>query len=360
MKKFRYLLNGFLILAGFVLLVAISFFTYLSFTEYKPDQICHLEISKKGISIPGNIRAFNLLTWNIGYSGLGKDMDFFYDGGSRVKAPFNDYQANLNGILSALKAMDTLDFVLLQEVDREAKRSFFTDQVAIFSNELKDFNVSFAKNYDVKYIPFPLLDPMGKVLAGLASFSRFIPSESVRISSPLNFPWPKRLFFLDRCFLINRYPITKDTSLLVINIHNSAWSEGAVLRKEELKVLKKIITAEYKKGNYVIVGGDWNQNPPGFNPKKFENDDKVWVLQPPLEKDFMPDNWHWAYDVKKPSNRDVSQAYKKGQALTTVIDAFLLSPNVSVVDIRTLDFGFEYSDHNPVYLSVRLGVSQVL
>ena len=38
-----------------------------------------------------------------------------------------------------------------------------------------------------------------------------------------------------------------------------------------------------------------------------------------------------------------------------VIDGFLISPNVTVESVQTVDEGFENSDHNPVLLTVSLG-----
>jgi len=355
MKLFRYVLNGFLVLSGAVLLAAGILLGYLSFTDYQPAPVIPLKTSGLGVGIPHDVHNFSMLSWNVGYCGLGKESDFFYDGGKEVRAGFDAYQKYLNGVLSTLTRMDTLDFVLLQEVDNDSKRSYYTNQQDIFSKEFKDFNTSFATNYDVKYIPFPFMSPMSKVLAGQLSMSRFKPVEASRIAAPSNFSWPKRLFFLDRCFLLTRYPVAKDTSLVVINLHNSAWAEGSYLRKDEMELLKATVLQEYRKGNYVVVGGDWNQNPPDFNPTAYDEGDKVWIMPPPLEKNFFPEGWHWAYDAKCPSNRDVSTAYLKGKTLTTVIDFFLLSPNVQLNEIRTLNKGFENSDHNPVFLSFTLG-----
>lgn len=354
MKKLRFFIFGFLILAGFLVLVVASFLGYLSYTDYKPAPRIQEKISGKGIAIPKNVRTFSLLSWNVGYCGLGKEMDFFYDGGKQVRPLFDDYQRYLNGILTSLSRLDTMDFIMLQEVDKDSKRSYNTDQEEIFSGEIKDFCFSFATNYEVKFIPFPILSPMSKVLGGQLSMSRFQAVEATRIASPSNFSWPKRLFFLDRCFLLSRFPLGGDTSLVVINIHNSAWTEGAELRKAEMNLLKKTILQEFSKGNFVVVGGDWNQNPPGFNPPGFARGDKVWLMKPPLDKDFLPENWQWAFDASYPSNRDISAAYDKGKTLTTVIDFFLLSPNIKLKEVKTLDNGFENSDHNPVYLSFSL------
>ena len=38
-----------------------------------------------------------------------------------------------------------------------------------------------------------------------------------------------------------------------------------------------------------------------------------------------------------------------------VIDGFIVSPNVTVDTVETLDFGFRNSDHNPVCITVSLG-----
>lgn len=37
-----------------------------------------------------------------------------------------------------------------------------------------------------------------------------------------------------------------------------------------------------------------------------------------------------------------------------VIDGFIISPNVELLDVETLDLGFENSDHNPVIISFSL------
>ena len=38
-----------------------------------------------------------------------------------------------------------------------------------------------------------------------------------------------------------------------------------------------------------------------------------------------------------------------------MIDGLIVSPNVTVKAVETLDLGFENADHNPVRLSVALG-----
>ena len=37
-----------------------------------------------------------------------------------------------------------------------------------------------------------------------------------------------------------------------------------------------------------------------------------------------------------------------------MIDGFIISPNVELISVETLDAGFEFADHNPVQLKVKL------
>ena len=37
-----------------------------------------------------------------------------------------------------------------------------------------------------------------------------------------------------------------------------------------------------------------------------------------------------------------------------VIDGFITSPNVELISVETRDAGFEFADHNPVQLKVKL------
>ena len=53
-----------------------------------------------------------------------------------------------------------------------------------------------------------------------------------------------------------------------------------------------------------------------------------------------------------PSDTENTQHY--------VIDGFILSPNVELVSVNTLDEGFTYSDHNPVKLQVKLSSEKII
>ncbi|MDB5226525.1 MAG: endonuclease/exonuclease/phosphatase family protein, partial [Bacteroidota bacterium] len=171
----------------------------------------------------------------------------------------------------------------------------------------------------------------------------------VKYAFPSNFSWPKGLFFLDRCFMKIRFDLKNGKQLVVINTHNSAY-DGGELKKKEMAYFKKFLEEEYEKGNYVIVGGDWNQIPPGYKPLK-ENSGYEEMHVP---ANFAGEGWTFAFDGNTPSNRKVDKAYEPGKTYTTVIDFYLLSPNVELIEVKGLPNGFEYSDHQPVRMVCRL------
>ncbi|MFK7971021.1 MAG: endonuclease/exonuclease/phosphatase family protein, partial [Bacteroidia bacterium] len=207
------------------------------------------------------IRLFN---WNIGYAGLGAKSDFWKDGGEMVHSDKEIVEEYLAGITSVIRQYrDTADFFLLQEVDRNSARSYHIDQAKALAKELPGFGWSFGKNYDVDYIPVPLLDPYGGVESGLVTFATTKAESIARFSFEGNYAFPTGLFYLDRCYLLSRFPLNSGKQLVVINTHNSAYDDGT-LKKRQMAQMAEVLKAEYAKGNFVIVGGDWNQMPPGF------------------------------------------------------------------------------------------------
>ncbi len=334
------------------ILVFASLIFYATITDYKPAKMEVVLESTTTDNFP-EWTEIDLMIWNIGYCGLDSDMDFFYDGGEKVRTSRDQVITNLQNVIAELQKNDSLEFILLQEVDVKSKRSYNICEYDSIAAALPNYKSFFGKNYDVFFVPLPPADPMGKVKSGLQTLSKASPSGSVRWSFPGKFAWPKSLFMLDRCFLVNRYPMASGKELLIINTHNSAYDAGGVLRTQEMAYLKEFLIREYEKGNYVLVGGDWNQSPPAFKPEfkadVFDNVD--FTLIP---NGYLPDDWKWAFDPIFASNRRVVTSYKRGVTPTTIIDFYLLSPNIEMVKVSTIDKEFKNSDHQPVRLKVRL------
>jgi len=345
-----------------LLAILLTFFVYLlviliqsALTEYNPPPVTRLEVAEASAvaPVPAGQAAFEFLTWNIGYAGLGREMDFFYEGGKRCRPPKPEYHRYLGGIVDFLKKSSRADFILLQEVDLDSRRSYGIDQVGLISRELPAFSVASALNYKVSLVPLPLFKPMGKVCSGLATFSKFPPSVSERYGFMSNYPWPMRLFQLKRCVLLSRFALGHCKELVVFNIHNSAFDDAAAMREEQMQGIRKWMEDEYNAGNYVVAGGDWNQSPPGTDTAYLTSD---YLMRPvrPLDRHFFPEGWTFTFDPSCPTNRNVGKPFIKGVTPTTLIDFFICSPNLEVAAVKTCDLVFACSDHHPVLIQVRL------
>lgn len=360
LKRFRFVLKILLALFLICVLSVAGLIGFLMVTEYKPGdreevpRRARLTSLAKGSSDSlTSSRTFTCLTWNIGYAGLGKELDFFYDGGTVVNPPRERSEQYLDGIRQTLSGFGSADFVFLQEVDFQSSRSFRKDQCAVLAHSLPSHEAVTALNYSCRFIPVPVTDPMGKVESGLVTFSRAEAQEATRHAYRANFSWPKRLVFLKRCFLVTRFMLENGKQLVMVNLHNSTFDAGGHLRLAEQEQLQEFLLAEYRDAHYVVVGGDWNMNPKGFIPDSIRTADRGQAILPPIGEAFLP-GWTFAFDPDVPSNRNVDEPYRKGSTGTTVIDFFILSPNVRLCRVKTMDLGFSCSDHNPVLLTFEL------
>lgn len=319
-------------------------------TKFSPKPIEIVEENKNVAQ--SSDTAFSFLIWNVGYGALGQDMDFFYDNGKTVITPKDLVEQYVAGEQFALSIFKGYDFILLQEVDKEGKRSHNINIAEKFQQMLNNHHAVFTPNYDVKFLPFPWTEPLGRICGGLQSFSKLIPAESKRIALPGISDLPRKWFYLERCLLIQRFPLQNGKELVVVNQHLEAYDDGGV-KREQMKVLRKYAEEEYAKGNYVVIGGDWNIAPPDFDVHKWEMEPETEPLY--LMKNdsvYIPD-WQYAYDGSTPTNRKLNRPLDN-KTYTTVIDYFYVSPNVEIEQVQGINLAFKNSDHNPVSLKVRL------
>ena len=334
-----------LIIIAIPVALFILFLIHSTMADFQPKEVIRLGNPKLNDTIRLE-DTITIMTWNIGYAGLDANMDFFYDGGEKVRPGKNQVIENFNNIENFISKNDSVKFIFIQEIDKSSKRSYHINEFAKIREILDNYTPYFGKNYDVDFVPVPVFKPMGKVLSGIATFSQEKPYNASRYSFPGNYAWPTKLFMLDRCFLVCRFKTNNEKDFILINTHNSAYDDGT-LRKQQMEYLRSFILNEFNSGNYILVGGDWNQSPPDLNPKlinqPFDTLNKSFI-----PKDFLPESWKWAYDPYLPTNRRVTHTYVRGETLTTVIDFFLLSPNIELININTIDLGFKNSDHQPV------------
>ncbi len=350
----------------FILLIPILYVVIAiihgTMTDFVPEEEIELKVQQanKKEFIAESDSTLSFIIWNVGYGGLGEESDFFYDNGGfltskgkMVRASKENVEKNIQGAVDFLKN-NPADFYLLQEVDFNSKRSYHINQYEKYNKILPNYTSTFSVNYRAPRVPLPVFEPwnvMGKMESGLGTYAAYMPSKAIRYQLPGEYPWPDRIFHLDRCAAFHHYPMENGKELIVVNIHNSAYDKGGTLKKQQMDYLKNKFQKEYQAGNYLVIGGDWNQRPSKaiaseFGGNKF--DDPTGLVVP---NTYFSD-WQWAFDPDMPTNRALQNPYKKGESRINLIDFFLVSPNLNITAIEGINMDFKYSDHQPVKIEV--------
>ena len=353
-EKARPVLKVFVVLIGAVLIFAAGLIGWLTVTEYKPEPVEVVPVSIQGESKtlkPALGEEIRVLTFNIGYGNLGKESDFFMDGGKNVRNGDKELVLkNMEGIIDTVYKSDA-DIYFLQEVEVKSARSFNINEMYSIEVSLGG-RTSIARNYNCDFVPFPW-PPIGKVSSGIMTNTVFNIETGERIALPCPFSWPVSAANLKRCLLLNRCEIEgSDKELVMINFHLEAYDDGEG-KIAQTKMLWEILEKEYAKGNYVVAGGDFNQTFPGTEEKYPIFATEFWVPGV-LEESDLPDGWQYVFDESTPTCRLLDKPYDEKSSQHYVIDGFIISPNVELVFAETLDCGFEYSDHNPVLMEIIL------
>ena len=357
------------VLAGVLLLLLLcvaGYVIYMQANYYRIEDHAPLEVKNNPEQILKTGEEYSAVTYNIGFGAYGPDYSFFMDTGEMEDgtatagkygkaASRESVEENTKGATETLAGLDA-DFMLLQEVDVDADRSYHIDQVKEVKAEFPDYGNVFANNFHSAYLFYPFSDPHGAVDAGLLSFSRYRIEEAERRSYPVDNSFITKFTDLDRCFAVMRLPVEGGRELVLINSHMSAYDEGGLIRAKQLELLNSVMEEEYQAGNYVIVGGDFNHALGEEAAEGFLSEQKfpAWVAV--LTQEDIADGitiMRAENELDVPTCRGADIPYKKGVNFTTVVDGFLVSDNVEAA-AENVDTDFGYSDHNPVLLRFRL------
>jgi endonuclease/exonuclease/phosphatase family metal-dependent hydrolase len=353
-QRMKKIMNILLVMIGVILLGVVLLLLYLRITEYRPEDTETVTIiegeDEKELSYED---AVSILTYNIGYGALSKEEDFFMDGGKTVQVDSKDViLKNIEGITKQIQEQNA-DVVFLQEADRDSKRSYGIDELQSISNSIGG-SMAFAPNFVCKFIPYPW-PPIGKVNSGIAILSKYQTANAQRIAFPSSFRWPVSMCNLKRCLLVERAQISgTDKEMVFVNLHLEAYDsgEGKLLQS---KILADLMNEEYEKGNYVIAGGDFNQTFSCVDESKYPVKNEDYFVAGQLPEDYFGDGWQIVMDDTVPTSRLLNEPYDPDSENTQyyMLDGFIVSPNLEIEELETQDYGFTYSDHNPVRITVK-------
>ncbi len=329
---------------------------FLSVVAYRPDAIEPVSIEGETESTISIGEPHDIMTFNIGYGGLpaseAYDLSLFSNGRPDDAFVVMD---TLEGVKDTLKDAES-DIYLLQEVDKDARRSHGIDQVTFIRERLGEtaHHSMFTPNLKAPFVPYPLswTDRIGRVESGLQTISGFHAEKAQRHAFDTDYPWPVGTVTFKRAMLVTYIPVEgRDNHLVLINLHLSPFD--ATRSKAELEHLERFMQKELEKGNYVIAGGDFNRTFPGAETlyPSIEG-----IPDAPLLDETLFEQYTLAYDITTPTKRSTNEPYtnQEGTIQYYLIDGFIVTENVEVNKVETLDEGFAYSDHNPVVMTFTL------
>ncbi|PHR93268.1 MAG: hypothetical protein COA69_04810 [Robiginitomaculum sp.] len=326
---------GFLIGFGVLLIGGIFLLNYFG-TSLNPK-------SGKGTSLKDPGTTISVLNWNLGYAGLGKDSDFVADGGEHFYPPSKDaVLGNLEGIRSVI-ATNRADIHIFQEISEPDMLTLGVDVLAGVRDSLPDDNWYFTNDISTRFIP-----QKSAMHHGMAFFSRLktdpvqtirLPLEPTRLNGTL-----KRQYHTQ----VREFKDANGEAWAIFNIHLSAFDANGNIRVQQFERLLEIVDTFYQDGKHVVVGGDWNMQliPTDF-PHTTKQEYLFWLKTLPHES--LKPGWKMLVDETVPTARTNERPFVKGENYTTIIDGFLISPNVDSISLKTIDTNFEFTDHQPVW-----------
>lgn len=345
-----------------LLVIVLGFLGYLKITEYNPKKIENLKVENKENEIKDDKnnnyelnKEYKLLSWNVGFFGMDKNIDFFMDGGKMV-FPISQKQVeeNISKAIEEIKK-ENPDIINLQEVDKYSKRTGFMDQVKILNEKFKQ-NSIFAYNMKVKFVPYPI-PPLGQMETGIYSSSKKELLNPERHQLPIAFKYPVRLSNFKRAFTVSYSNINgSDKKLVLLNAHLDAYDdEKSGFKKKQTEEILNFMKKEREKGNYVILSADFNQNLKMLNKDEMEKiPSNLWRASN-FDTELLSDKFKLLHPNENTARLN-NKPYKKGSENTYyyIIDGFVVSDNIKVNEIKVNDLDFQNSDHNPVVLKFEL------
>ena len=345
-----------------LLVIVLGFLGYLKITEYNPKKIENLKVENKEKETKEDKNnnyelntEYKLLSWNVGFFGMDKNIDFFMDGGKMV-FPISQKQVeeNISKAIEEIKK-ENPDIINLQEVDKYSKRTGFMDQVKILNEKFKQ-NSIFAYNMKVKFVPYPI-PPLGQMETGIYSSSKKEILNPERHQLPIAFKYPVRLSNFKRAFTVSYSNINgSDKKLVLLNAHLDAYDdEKSGFKKKQTEEILNFMKKEREKGNYVILSADFNQNLKMLNKDEMEKiPSNLWRASN-FDTELLSDKFKLLHPNENTARLN-NKPYKKGSENTYyyIIDGFVVSDNIKVNEIKVNDLDFQNSDHNPVVLKFEL------
>jgi endonuclease/exonuclease/phosphatase family metal-dependent hydrolase len=261
MKKFTiYTLTA--ITSVSILLLALLFgITYHPGPEDEVRVIC-----KDNSPIYTTKDTLTVMSWNVQFL-AGKKHVFFFDvpdeNGPHDRPEPEEIQKTLEEVVRVIKEKNP-DVILFQELDEDAKRTDYADQLTLIWDKLPEYNCGTSAFYwRNRFIPHPRV--MGSTGLKLSTLSKYKIDSATRHALPIiPYDFITRQFALKRAILETRIPIQEGGYISAMNTHLDAFAQGYDTMERQVVFVKNLLLKRNDENVPWFIGGDFNLLPPGF------------------------------------------------------------------------------------------------
>lgn len=150
-------------------------------------------------------------------------------------------------------------------------------------------------------------------------------------------------FILNNRSMIETFVKLNNENLKIFNMHLIPYNMNQEKRIWEFNKILTILMEEYKKGNYIVLGGDFN-----FNLKPLGT---VSDFPEFFRNILLKSGWNFLV-TNSPTHRRLVKNQNKAYNLNN-LDGFITSPNIEVIDVKSIN-NYELCDHSLIELKMKL------
>ncbi len=235
--------------------------------------------------------SLKVASWNIKFAG-GR-LDFFFDCyGERSLMETTEVNNHLEGLAAKINQMD-VDILFVQEIDVNAKRSGYIDQLQYLLDATEFSYAAYASQWKSDYVPS---DGIGLINSGNAILSRYPLENTERIALPLIEEQSGfiQYFYLRRNMLKAQITDAQNQAIVLINTHTSAFAKDGTKDKQLLQIKAEIDQLQTA-GQSFVLGGDFNSLPPSTEQVEGFSDDVC-----PEDSEFSANDFSAETDIMLP------------------------------------------------------------
>jgi endonuclease/exonuclease/phosphatase family metal-dependent hydrolase len=307
-------------------------------------------------ALVGN-QPLKILNWNMQFMAGNVNNHFFFDNGSDSWPAQSKVLSTLDAAAALIKAEDP-DVILLQEIDDDAKRTYYQDQQALLLERLpKSYKAQASTLYwQADFLPVPAL--WGSVGMKLSVISKYkiIAATRYALASIDTHNFLEQQFQPRRAILHVELERKDKPPLHILNTHLSAFAQGSNTMERQVKRVFELMHGFESRGEDAIIGGDFNLIPNRkafrFLSKKAQSDYNL--LETELK--LLLDNFASVPSTHNLEGDNVSAWYthspnnSAAKTPNKTLDYFFMTEAIDVVDsrIRSDRSALLISDHMPV------------